>query len=215
MPKRYATTVVFGWAGGVPGTLPCMGRVMVIGNSGTGKSTLARTIAARYAIPHIELDAIFHQAGWTPLPVDRFRERVDAATAAADWVVCGNYTAVRDILHDRVDTVIALILPRHVNMWRVLRRTFLRTVRREELWNGNRETLRNVLALHDKDRSILRWAWSAHPGKKAEILAMASDPAWSGRITVVRTDDERQRAVDGLAEVMARTARPTNNTPET
>ena len=208
-------SAVIAWAGDEPDTLPCMGRVMVIGNSGTGKSTLARTIAARYAIPHIELDAIFHQAGWTPLPVEQFRERVDAATAAPDWVVCGNYTAVRDILHDRVDTVIALILPRHVNMWRVLRRTFLRAIRREELWNGNREMVRRVLALHDKDRSILRWAWSAHAEKKAEILAMASDPAWSGRITVVRTDDERQRAVDGLAEVMASTARPTNSTPET
>jgi adenylate kinase family enzyme len=188
---------------------------MVIGNSGSGKSTTARAIAARYGVPHVELDAIFHQAGWTPLPVDQFRGRVDDATSGSHWVVCGNYTAVRDILHQRVDAVVAIILPRHVNMWRVLRRTFLRTVRREELWNGNRETVRNVLALHDKDRSILRWAWSAYGSKRTEILAMASDPVWSARMTVVRNDEEIQRAVTGLADVMASTARAMNSTPET
>ena len=38
-----------------------------------------------------------------------------------------------------------LDLPRRVWLPRLVRRTVSRIVRREELWNGNRETLRNVL----------------------------------------------------------------------
>ena len=38
-------------------------------------------------------------------------------------------------------------------MWRVTSRSFVRVVRRTELWNGNRESLVNLLALHDPERS--------------------------------------------------------------
>ena len=45
-------------------------------------------------------------------------------------------------------------------MRQVTRRTLRRAVRREELWNGNREPLRNLWPWnHD---SILRWAWTQH-----------------------------------------------------
>ena len=37
----------------------------------------------------------------------------------------------------------------HVWLPRLLRRTFSRVVRREELWGGNRETLRNFLFSRD------------------------------------------------------------------
>ncbi len=38
-------------------------RVVVIGTSGAGKTTMAREIAVRFGLPHIELDAINWQLG--------------------------------------------------------------------------------------------------------------------------------------------------------
>jgi ABC-type dipeptide/oligopeptide/nickel transport system ATPase component len=56
-------------------------RISVVGNSGSGKTTVAKALAARLGVPHVELDAIFHQPNWTPLPADEFRRRVaDAIT---------------------------------------------------------------------------------------------------------------------------------------
>ena len=46
---------------------------------------------------------------------------------------------------ERADTVVWLDLPRRVWLPRLVRRTLRRVVRREELWNGNRESLRGVL----------------------------------------------------------------------
>jgi ABC-type glutathione transport system ATPase component len=43
-------------------------RVSVVGNSGAGKSTLARTLAGALDAEFRELDSVFHQAGWVPLP---------------------------------------------------------------------------------------------------------------------------------------------------
>ena len=39
-------------------------RIVVVGTSGAGKTTLARRIAALLMLPHIELDAINWQPGW-------------------------------------------------------------------------------------------------------------------------------------------------------
>jgi ABC-type branched-subunit amino acid transport system ATPase component len=42
-------------------------RIVVVGTSGAGKTTLARRIAALLELPHIELDAINWQPGWRDL----------------------------------------------------------------------------------------------------------------------------------------------------
>ena len=162
-----------------------MPRILVIGNSGSGKTTLASRISNLFDIPHIELDAIFHQANWTPLDDDAFRDRVQTETLQTDWVVCGNYSIVRDIIWERAETIIAIDLPRWKNMWRIVRRTSRRAIRREELWNNNRESLRNVLAIHDKERSIIRWAWSMHQDRRDEINRALVDPQWANKQFIV------------------------------
>src|SRR5690606_9770449 len=35
----------------------------------------------------VEVDAVYGQPGWTPLPVEQFRRRVDELTAGDGWVV--------------------------------------------------------------------------------------------------------------------------------
>jgi adenylate kinase family enzyme len=81
--------------------------VSVVGNSGSGKTTLGRALADRLGLPSVELDAIYHQADWRPLPLERFRERVGAIVEGPGWVVDGNYTAVRQMVWARTDTVVA------------------------------------------------------------------------------------------------------------
>ncbi|MBA3533086.1 MAG: hypothetical protein H0T73_14275 [Ardenticatenales bacterium] len=54
----------------------CGQRFVVAGTTGAGKTTLAKKLAAAFALPHIELDALHWHANWTPAPRERFRERV-------------------------------------------------------------------------------------------------------------------------------------------
>ncbi len=42
-------------------------RIVVVGTSGAGKTTFARSMAVRLGLPHIELDAINWQPGWHDL----------------------------------------------------------------------------------------------------------------------------------------------------
>jgi adenylate kinase family enzyme len=155
-----------------------MPRISVVGNSGSGKSTLGRSVAARLSCSYVELDSIFHQPGWVPLPVDEFRARVAGVLRADSWVVDGNYSAVRDLIWARADMLVWLDLPRARVMSQLVRRTFRRGVRRTELWNGNRESLRNLVRW-DPNLSILRWAWTNHEKYRLRYSAAAEDPVYS------------------------------------
>jgi adenylate kinase family enzyme len=128
-------------------------RIAVVGSTGSGKTTLAESIAQRLGIPHVEMDALNWEENWRAADLSIFRERISTALAGPAWVVDGNYSKVRDIVWARADTLVWLELPLQLVLWRLAKRTVKRMVSREELWNGNRETLRG--ALFSKDSLFL------------------------------------------------------------
>lgn len=171
-------------------------RINIIGSSGSGKTTLARRLAEDLDLRHVELDALFHQPGWTPEDPDRFRDKVLAATTGDGWVVCGSYSVVRDVLWPRVDTVVFLDLPRRIVMKALLRRTLRRVVLREELWNGNREPWDNLFRL-DPDKNILVWAWTRFELQRQRWEDLVVDPRWS-HVRFVRITT--RRGVDAFGD---------------
>jgi adenylate kinase family enzyme len=163
-----------------------MRRVSVVGTSGAGKTTLARAIANRLAVPLVELDALMHQPGWQPRPDDEFIDEVERASSQPAWVIDGNYRrfVVEGSVWARADTVVWLDLPRRTVMRQVIARTVRRAVTREELWNGNREPLSNFTSL-DPMKNVIIWAWVKH-GEFIERYASAMADARWGHISFVR-----------------------------
>jgi hypothetical protein len=151
-------------------------RVSVVGNSGSGKTVLARRLAAALGVRHIELDAVFHQPGWTELDRAEFRQRAEGEIEVDGWVVDGDYSAVRDLVWAAADTVVWIDLPRRVVMHRVIRRTLARAVTRRELWNGNREPLTGIFR-PDPRENIVLWSLMNHGEYARRYEAGATDPA--------------------------------------
>ena len=161
-----------------------MRRIVIIGTSGSGKTTLAGQLAEDLGLTHIELDALFHQPNWQPTPPAQFQQKLQAAMDNADqetdgWTVCGNYETPSDRIHQRAaDTVVWLDMSRSLLMWRVVRRTVSRAVKRTELWNGNREPLTNFYKW-DPEENIIRWTWTKfHPYRRHFATSMI-DGTWS------------------------------------
>jgi adenylate kinase family enzyme len=188
-----------------------MRRVSVVGNAGSGKTVLSQRLAVLLQVPHIELDAIHHLPGWTPIDPDTFRSELDRLTAADGWVIDGNYrTVVMDgAVWDRADTVIWLDLPRRTVMRQMIGRTLLRAFRRQELWNGNRERARNLFSL-DPYQSIIAWAWTQHAKYEGRYAAAMASARFSHLGFVrLRTRRDVERWLAGLesASTCARNTR--------
>lgn len=167
-------------------------RVVVRGTSGSGKTTLARAIAEALGLPSVELDGVFHQEHWTPLPDDQFEARVRDLADGDEWVICGNYRIAKPILLGRADTAVLYDLTRATVMRRVIRRTIVRAARREVLWNGNREPWRNFVRL-DPHQSIIAWTWTQHDRYHRELVELLANPPRDDLrfVHLASLDDER------------------------
>lgn len=175
-------------------------RVSGVGNSGSGKSRLAGRLAEILGVPHLELDAIHHLADWEPIDPGKFLARVAAVAATERWVIDGNYrpVVVDGPVWQRADTVVWLDLPRRTVMAQVTRRTLRRSIRREQLWNGNREPLRNLYAW-DPNTSIIRWSWTQHAKYEERYGAAMASPAFDHLHFVrLRSHDETERWLANL-----------------
>ena len=173
-------------------------RIVIVGTTGSGKTTLARRSANIIDGRHIELDALFHDPDWTPAPPEVFRERLRAAIDRQErWVTCGGYRGnTRDITWPLADQIVWIDLPFPVTFTRMLRRTFTRRLRNEELWNGNRESIRGMFFSRE---SLILFAIQ-HRNKYREMYpAELSDPAIAHRSVRLTRPRDVAAWLDGLA----------------
>lgn len=114
-------------------------RVLIAGVTGSGKTTLARRIAAQWDLTHHEIDALHHGPNWTPRP--SFLDDVRAFAATDRWVTEWQYTSkgTDEIMTPRAQIAIWLDYPWQLVRARLLRRTLSRSILRTEMYNGNVE----------------------------------------------------------------------------
>ncbi len=167
-------------------------RIAIVGPTGSGKSTLARRIGRRVGCEHVELDALFHEAGWTPAETEAFRARVEARLSGPAWVVDGNYASVRDLTWGRADLLIWLDFPLPLVLWRLFWRVMRRSLRREMLWNGNAESLRTHFLTRE---SLFLWAVQSHRPRRRTYPAQLA--AHGPAVARIRSPREMERWLRG------------------
>ena len=150
-------------------------RIVIIGSTSSGKSTLAELLAKRFNLNFIDLDALHWEPNWTEAPLKVFRERVLSATQAPGWAVAGNYHIVRDLIWPQAEAVIWLdySLPRI--FWQLTRRTFSRWWRHELLWGTNYENLWAHFKLWS-DESLYKWLFKTYWRRKQEFPILLAQP---------------------------------------
>ena len=147
----------------------------MVGTSCSGKTAFARRLAARLAAPAIELDALHWLPDWRQRERAEFLALVGQAAAAPAWVADGNYGRARSLLWPRASAIVWLNYPFPIVLARALRRTVVRGVMGEELWSGNRESLRMAFLSR---QSILWWVLTTYRRRRREYRALFDQPPW-------------------------------------
>lgn len=100
-------------------------RILVVGCSGGGKSTLSQKIAKRFGFAYVSLD---RDVRWLPGWAERDeteRKRIIAEKVAQDrWIMDGTNTTTFDLRLPRSDVVIWVRMPRLLCLWGAVSRWF-------------------------------------------------------------------------------------------
>lgn len=170
-----------------------MKRIMIVGQPGAGKSTLARGLGRRTGLPVVHIDHIHWQSGWVERDRACKTRLCHEAEAREAWIFEGGHSATWANRLARADLLIWLDLPLWLRFWRVL----ARTVR----WYGrSRPDLPEGCNERFGRNSLEFWAfiWRTRHSSRA---AMARLAAGAGKPVVrLRSPREVRRWLEGFGK---------------
>ncbi|HVX60286.1 MAG TPA: hypothetical protein VHC19_06790 [Pirellulales bacterium] len=171
-------------------------RTVIIGTSCAGKSTLAKKFSQKLDAPHVELDALHWLPDWIERPDEELRALAEQALRADRWIVDGNYRQLRELVWPRATAIVWLNYSLATVFARAVRRTLRRSLRRETLYSGNRESLRRALFSRD---SILLWVLTSHGRLRREYDSVFKDFSHGPQTLIrLRRPHEAEELVDSI-----------------
>ncbi|MCW2949335.1 MAG: topology modulation protein [Thermoleophilia bacterium] len=99
-------------------------RIIVLGPSGGGKSTVARALGMQLGLPVTHFDLHCWNAGWVMSPRATRIKLIEHFAAGDEWIIDGNSSAALALRLDRADVAVWVPCPSVTCLWRVLRRTW-------------------------------------------------------------------------------------------
>lgn len=141
-------------------------RIMIVGPTNSGKSTLAVAIGQKLEVPAVHVDLFRHapHTDWVPRPEDEFQALHAEAIAEPEWVMDGNYS---DLMVSRLGVATGVIaLDDHLarRYWRYFWRTLAN--KRAGALEGNRDSIK---------WAMIRWLWlTRHSTEKYVRMAEAT-----------------------------------------
>lgn len=91
-----------------------MKKIIVIGCSGSGKTTFSQKLCEKTGIQLFHLDAVWHRSDKTHISREEFDKRLGEILALDSWIIDGNYSRTLERRISACDTVILFDLPTEV-----------------------------------------------------------------------------------------------------
>lgn len=97
-------------------------KIIVLGCSGSGKSTFSRKLHEKTGLPLFHLDNIWWRADRTHIPREEFDRKLGELLRGERWIIDGDYSRTYEVRFAACDTVIFLDFPTDVCMDGILER---------------------------------------------------------------------------------------------
>lgn len=129
-----------------------MDRILIIGCSCSGKSTLARAMGKKLHLPVVHLDQLWWREGWHNVTLEEFDAQLAKALKQERWIIDGNYSRTIEQRLSRCDTIVYLDFSRWTCLWGMCQRVL-----------GSYGTVRPDMSAGCPERfdwSFVRWIWN-------------------------------------------------------
>jgi hypothetical protein len=151
-------------------------RIALVGRPGCGKTTLARRLAPRLGLPHVELDLLFWQGEWQGTPTPEFRQKVATALSGPAWLTDNYFIEIRDLVWGWADTVIWLDYPFWLTTRWFLKRNLGAWASGSDIWGQNKLTWR---AFFHAEPPLLWWMWHTFATRPRHYERIFSQPPYN------------------------------------
>ena len=101
-----------------------MQRILIIGNSGAGKSTFAIALAEKLGLPLVHLDKLFWNGNWEHVSRDEFDTLLQQALEQPQWIIDGNFDRTMPRRLEYCDAVFFFDIPTAMCLWGITKRVF-------------------------------------------------------------------------------------------
>lgn len=139
-----------------------MKKIIIIGSSGAGKSTISTQLSEKLHLELYHLDKLFWKPGWELCSKSEQISIQEELLQKDTWIIDGNYGGTLEMRVSAADTIIFLDLPRLQCVYGVCKRilTNINTTR-PDMGEGCPERL---------DFSFLKWTWNFNKTQRPHIM---------------------------------------------
>lgn len=143
-----------------------MKKIVIIGNGGTGKSTLGSELSKALKIKVYHLDKMTYKPGWIRIDETDFKKDLDKIISSEEWIIEGwSYHSTLNQRLEAADTIIYLRFPVYVCYWYAFLRHVKYFYRQNEFDPDNSPIL-------FKTRKMIKAMWLVYKKYEPELIEM-------------------------------------------
>lgn len=137
-------------------------KIMIIGSSGSGKSTFSRELGAILKIPVHHLDVYYWRPEWQETPPEEWAEFNKNLVLKDEWIIDGHYGRTIEIRMQAADIIFFFDLSPWITTYRVIKRRIqYHKKTRPDLNEGCAESL---------DWQFIKYVWNFRRDKSPGII---------------------------------------------
>lgn len=167
-----------------------MKKIIIIGSSGAGKTTLACELGDKLAIEVFHLDRLLWKPNWEMTDQEYQIECQNNLVKNPSWIIDGNFGGTLGIRIDAADTIIFLDFNRWMYIYQILKRV--------KKYNGTTRPDMQADCPEKFDFSFIKWVWNFPNKQKIEILEALRDTPKSKQIVVLKNKKQIRHFLNQL-----------------